>query len=52
MKLVREVVSRYDVDGVHFDYLRYPETPRAFRTVTTSAATAKDARWHNGAGTT
>ena len=22
MKLVREVVSRYDVDGVHFDYLR------------------------------
>jgi uncharacterized lipoprotein YddW (UPF0748 family) len=25
MKMVREVVSRYDVDGVHFDYLRYPE---------------------------
>jgi uncharacterized lipoprotein YddW (UPF0748 family) len=25
MKLVREVVSRYDVDGVQFDYLRYPE---------------------------
>lgn len=25
MKLVREVVSRYDIDGVHFDYLRYPE---------------------------
>lgn len=29
MSLVREVVERYDVDGVHFDYLRYPE--RAFR---------------------
>lgn len=25
MSLVREVVQRYDVDGVHFDYLRYPE---------------------------
>jgi uncharacterized lipoprotein YddW (UPF0748 family) len=25
MRLVSEVVSRYDVDGVQFDYLRYPE---------------------------
>ena len=23
--LVEEIVKRYDVDGVHFDYLRYPE---------------------------
>lgn len=23
--LSAEVVERYDVDGVHFDYLRYPE---------------------------
>lgn len=23
--IVEEIVSRYDVDGVHFDYLRYPE---------------------------
>lgn len=30
MKLVREVVSRYDVDGVHFDYLRYPERAPRF----------------------
>ena len=29
MSLVKEVVEKYDVDGVHFDYLRYPE--RAFR---------------------
>lgn len=29
MSLVKEVVERYDVDGVLFDYLRYPE--RAFR---------------------
>lgn len=25
MQLVGEVVENYDVDGVHFDYLRYPE---------------------------
>lgn len=30
MSLVREVVERYDVDGVHFDYLRYPENAPRF----------------------
>ena len=25
MKLVNEVITRYDVDGVHFDYLRYQD---------------------------
>lgn len=30
MALVREVVERYDVDGVHFDYLRYPENAPRF----------------------
>ena len=30
MKLVREVVTRYDVDGVHFDYLRYTENAPRF----------------------
>ncbi len=25
MELVDELITRYDVDGVHFDYLRYPE---------------------------
>ncbi len=30
MKLIREVVTRYDVDGVHFDYLRYPENAPRF----------------------
>ena len=29
MSLVDEIVRRYDIDGVHFDYLRYPE--HAFR---------------------
>ena len=26
--IVREIVTRYDVDGVHFDYIRYPENAR------------------------
>ena len=25
-KMCREIVSRYDVDGIHLDYIRYPET--------------------------
>ncbi|MEG2150319.1 MAG: family 10 glycosylhydrolase [Bacteroidaceae bacterium] len=28
--LVNEVVSRYDVDGIHFDYIRYPDHPENF----------------------
>ena len=53
MSLVREVVERYDVDGIHFDYLRYPENrPPVFPTATTTANTAKDAALPNGAETT
>ena len=25
-KMCREIVDRYDVDGIHLDYIRYPET--------------------------
>ncbi len=25
MNIVKEIIGNYDVDGVHFDYLRYPE---------------------------
>ena len=28
--IAREIVSRYDVDGIHFDYIRYPENARRF----------------------
>ncbi len=28
--LCREIVSRYDVDGIHLDYIRYPENPESF----------------------
>lgn len=28
--LVNELVSRYDVDGVHLDYIRYPDRPKRF----------------------
>ena len=50
MKLVREVVSGYDVDGVHFDYLRYPENAPLFLINMISADIIKDAPWISGAG--
>ena len=28
--LCKEVVSKYDVDGIHFDYIRYPENAESF----------------------
>ena len=28
--LCKELVSNYDVDGIHFDYIRYPESPESF----------------------
>lgn len=28
--IVREIITRYDVDGIHFDYIRYPENARRF----------------------
>ena len=28
--ITNEIVSRYDVDGIHFDYIRYPENARRF----------------------
>ena len=28
--LVEEIVTRYDVDGIHFDYIRYPEGNRTY----------------------
>lgn len=30
MQLTQEIVSRYDIDGIHFDYLRYPENEERF----------------------
>ena len=50
MKLVREVVSGYDVDGVHFDYLRYPENAPFSPINMISADIIKDVRWISGAG--
>lgn len=30
MKLVKEIVDNYDIDGIHLDYLRYPENAPDF----------------------
>ena len=30
LSLVKELVSNYDIDGIHFDYIRYPDAPATF----------------------
>ena len=30
LSLVKEIVSNYDIDGIHFDYIRYPDNPAEF----------------------
>ena len=30
LSLVTEIVSTYDIDGIHLDYIRYPDTPAHF----------------------
>ena len=29
-RICEEIVTNYDVDGIHFDYIRYPENPESF----------------------
>lgn len=50
MKLVREVVSHYDIDGVHFDYLRYPENAPLFPDKYDFRRYGKGVHWTNGGG--
>ena len=33
--ICREIVDRYDVDGIHFDYIRYPEGASSFNDAAT-----------------
>lgn len=28
--IAKEIVSRYDIDGIHLDYIRYPDRPKDF----------------------
>lgn len=30
LSLVKEIVNGYDIDGIHFDYVRYPEQAKSF----------------------
>jgi uncharacterized lipoprotein YddW (UPF0748 family) len=30
LSLVKELVENYDIDGIHFDYIRYPDHPTEF----------------------
>lgn len=46
-RICQEIVSRYDIDGLHFDYIRYPENPGSFPDAATfrkyGAGKSKDA---------
>ena len=43
--IVKEIVGRYDVDGVHFDYIRYPEHSPKFPDKDTYRAYAHGQDW-------
>jgi len=30
LSLIQEIVSNYDIDGIHLDYIRYPDAPAGF----------------------
>jgi len=30
LSLIKEIVSNYDIDGIHLDYIRYPDVPAEF----------------------
>lgn len=45
--LVKEVVKNYDVDGVHFDYIRYPSNTRQFPDEDTFRKYGKGKSLHN-----
>ncbi|MBQ0020687.1 MAG: family 10 glycosylhydrolase [Bacteroidales bacterium] len=41
VKVCSEIVSKYDVDGIHFDYVRYPEKAATFADADTYAKYGK-----------
>ena len=49
--LCKEIVSNYDIDGIHFDYIRYPEYAESFSDATSyrKHGKGKDKRaWRRG----
>ena len=50
--IVKEIVERYDVDGINLDYIRYPDHPKRFPTNVPTANMDKEKTWHNGDATT
>lgn len=43
--IVSEIVGKYDVDGIHLDYIRYPEDAHLFPDKREYQATKKDLSW-------
>lgn len=46
--IVREIVSRYDIDGIHLDYIRYPEQAKDFPDQNTYRKYGKKNSCNNG----
>lgn len=44
VSICNEIVGRYDVDGIHFDYIRYPENAEGFPDGTTYKKYGKNGR--------
>lgn len=44
LSLVKEIVNGYDIDGIHFDYIRYPEDAKRFPDKTVHARYGKSQR--------
>lgn len=44
LSLVKEIVNGYDIDGIHFDYIRYPEEAKSFPDKTVYAKYGKSKR--------
>ena len=54
-RIVREIASRYDVDGIHFDYIRYPENAAKYpdaKTFQTYGKGKQKAQWRRDNVTT
>lgn len=50
LSLVKEIVNGYDIDGIHFDYIRYPEEAKTFPDKALYNRSGKKSLWQTGVG--
>ena len=52
IRIAKEITSRYDIDGIHLDYIRYPEQGEKFPDKETYRKYGKSRSSSNGDGIT